>query len=204
MCTKQTTDSTGSALFGKSRQAILDLLFSHSDEAFYLRQITRLTGLNLGSVQRGVERLTRVGIINRVSKGREVFFRANPSCPVFSELKGLIIKTSGAIEAIKRALSPLEEKMELAFIYGSTATGTATADSDIDLFIVGTVTLDEVVLVLSKVEKSLAREINSSIFSEKEFQEKCRRKNHFVRSVMASDLQFLIGSSDELGRLAEK
>ena len=94
--------------------------------------------------------------------------------------------------------------MELAFIYGSTATGTATADSDIDLFIVGTVTLDEVVLVLSKVEKSLAREINSSIFSEKEFQEKCRRKNHFVRSVMASDLQFLIGSSDELGRLAEK
>ena len=204
MCTKQTTDSTGSALFGKSRQAILDLLFSHSDEAFYLRQITRLTGLNLGSVQRGVERLTRVGIINRVSKGREVFFRANPSCPVFSELKGLIIKTSGAIEAIKRALSPLEEKMELAFIYGSTATGTATADSDIDLFIVGTVTLDEVVLVLSKVEKSLAREINPSIFSEKEFQEKCRRKNHFVRSVMASDLQFLIGSSDELGRLAEK
>jgi len=204
MCTKQTTDSTGSALFGKSRQAILDLLFSHSDEAFYLRQITRLTGLNLGSVQRGVERLTRVGIINRVSKGREVFFRANPSCPVFSELKGLIIKTSGAIEAIKRALSPLEEKMELAFIYGSTATGTATADSDIDLFIVGAVTLDEVVLVLSKVEKSLAREINSSIFSEKEFQEKCRRKNHFVRSVMASDLQFLIGSSDELGRLAEK
>ena len=204
MGTKTGIDSIGTALFGKSRQAILGLLFSHSDEAFYLRQIARLTALNLGSVQREVERLTRVGIINRVSKGKEVFFRANPACPVFSDLKNLIIKTSGAVEVIKQALSSLDDKVRIAFIYGSVATGKETPESDIDLLVIGALSLAEAVKALTPAERILHREINPTIYPVAEFKTKLKAGHHFLTSLMAGPKLFVIGDQDELSGLAKK
>jgi hypothetical protein len=39
-----------SILFGKTRRAILSLLYGHPDESYYLRQIVRTTGFGLGPV----------------------------------------------------------------------------------------------------------------------------------------------------------
>ena len=39
-------------MFGKTRQAVLSLLYGHADESFYLRQIVRVAGGGMGAVQR--------------------------------------------------------------------------------------------------------------------------------------------------------
>ena len=97
MGTIQTT--IAGALFGKTRQAILSLLFGHSDESFYLRQITRYLGSGMGAVQRELNQLVEAGIIRRFRQGNLVYFRDNPDCPIYDEIKNLIRKTSGlAIE----------------------------------------------------------------------------------------------------------
>ena len=71
-------------------------------------------------------------------------------------------------------------------------------------FIVGRVPLSEVVSVLTPVEHNIGREINPSLFSDAEFKEKFSQKNHFVRMVVKSDKEFIIGTEDELRRLAEE
>jgi predicted transcriptional regulator len=79
------------ALFGKTRRLILALLYSHADEAYYLRKILRLTGVSLGAGQRELKRLTEAGIFVRSSSEGRVYFQANPACPIYAELKSLFL-----------------------------------------------------------------------------------------------------------------
>ena len=66
--------SLGDVLFGQTRGGILALLYSRTDESFYVRQIARSLGISVGSVQRELENLSKVGLINRSQIGNQVFY----------------------------------------------------------------------------------------------------------------------------------
>ncbi|MFQ6032593.1 MAG: nucleotidyltransferase domain-containing protein, partial [Candidatus Zixiibacteriota bacterium] len=89
-------------------------------------------------------------------------------------------------------------------IYGSIATGEETAKSDIDLLVIGKISFDQLSRAIGKAEKELKREINPTLYPVREFKEKLRQKNHFLRSVLKSKMLFLIGSQDDLARLAKE
>ncbi|HEY3415932.1 MAG TPA: hypothetical protein VGM23_03515 [Armatimonadota bacterium] len=76
---------------GKVRSAVLALLFVHTDELFYHRQLVRMTGLGHGAVQRELSHLLQAGLIIRIPRGREVFYQANQSSPIYAELCGLFV-----------------------------------------------------------------------------------------------------------------
>jgi predicted nucleotidyltransferase len=190
-------------LFGKTRRAVLSLLYGHPDESFYLRQLARLAGVGMGSIQRELRQLAEAGIIRRFHIGRQVFFQSNPDCPVYSELKSLVVKTIGAGDVIRGALLPLAGKIRLAFIFGSMARGRGRRDSDIDVMIVGQVDFAQVVEALSPAQDTLAREINPTVYPQAEFIAKAKKGNHFLMSVLDSEKFFLIGDSNELTKLVE-
>jgi selenocysteine lyase/cysteine desulfurase len=92
------------ALFSKNRRAVLSLLFGHADEAFYLRQIVRASGGGVGAIQRELRQLVQCGILRRTARGKEVYFQVNPECPVFAELKSLLMKTAKLVDVLRTAL----------------------------------------------------------------------------------------------------
>lgn len=94
------------ALFGKTRRAVLGLLLARPDETFYLRQIVRALQCGQGGVQRELHRLASAGIILRVARDRIAFYQANVACPVFGELRGLVLKTAGAGDGLPAAGPP--------------------------------------------------------------------------------------------------
>lgn len=94
MGTASKNANVAGTLFGKTRLAILTLLYGHADEVFYLRQIVRMTGAGLGAAQRELKQLTEAGIIRRIEYSRQVDYQANQKCPVFEELKKLLVATS--------------------------------------------------------------------------------------------------------------
>lgn len=126
------------ALFGKTRRAVLALLYSHVDEPFYLRQIVRSAGAGMGAVQRELKRLSDSGIITRTVKGQQVYYMANPECPIYDELKSLVQKTNGIgdilDELVRRVLKVVQPKRLILF--GSAARGGAGSESDLDLLVV--------------------------------------------------------------------
>jgi DNA-binding transcriptional ArsR family regulator len=132
------TYNLSSALFGKTRRSVLALLFTRPDESFYLREVVRRTGGGQGAVQRELDRLAQAGIVTKVTRGRQVYYQANRDCPINTELRGLMIKTAGLADILREALAPFAAQIELAFIYGSQASGTASGTSDVDLIMVGT------------------------------------------------------------------
>lgn len=173
------------ALFGKTRRTVLALFFARPDESFYLRQIARLAGVGPGAIQRELGRLAEAGIINRSARDRVVEYRANRKCPIFAELEGLIRKTAGLAGVLREALGPLSREIDLAFVYGSHAAGTAGAASDVDVLIVGEA--DELAIhrALVKAELRLSRPVNYVLFSRKELQNRRKEKGGFLARVLS-------------------
>lgn len=202
--TRPPLDPLATALLGKTRQAVLALLFGHTDRAFYLRQIVRLTGAGHGAVQRELARLVAVGILKRSADGHQVYFRVNSDCPIFADLKGLLLKTAGVAGVLREHLQPLTARIVVAFLYGSLAAGRESAESDVDVLVVGKVSFGDVVKALAPAQDMLAREVNPTIYPPAEFRRKLAKGYHFIRAVLDGPKVFLVGSADELTRLAEE
>jgi predicted nucleotidyltransferase len=189
-------------LFGKARGAILGLLYEHPDQSFYYRQLTReLKSLSVGTLQRELEMLTQLGLIERSTLGKQVFYRANRSHPVFPEMRALVSKTLGLVPTMRSALAPLADRISVAFIYGSIAWREERAESDIDIMVVGRARLEDVLSNLGNIEASLRRAVNPTVYSVPEFKTKLARGNHFLNSVVRGEKIFLIGDEDELRKV---
>ncbi len=204
MGTPGTQDRLAVTLFGKTRRAVLGLLYTHADEAFYLREIARMAGAGLGAVQRDLRALCEATIVRRHTRGRQVYYQANRDCPVFGELKGLIVKTAGAADVIRAALGPLIERIELALIHGSVARGSERTSSDVDVLVVGEVTFAEVVAALQAAQRTLGREVNPAVYPPAEFRAKLGTGNPFLRRVVSGDSIQVIGDPREFAGLAAK
>ena len=177
--------------------AILSLLLLEPTRRLHLREIIRLAGVGQGSVQRELTKLVRAGVLNKTREGNLTHFQANPMCPVFTELRGLVEKTAGVSGSLRTALLPLTQEIEHAFLFGSVARGDERAESDIDLIIVGGVSFMAVVAAISPLQEFLGREINPTVFTPEEFRQRLDRGDHFLSRVMQEDRVDLIGGEHE-------
>lgn len=126
----------GDALFTKTQQQVLRLLFGQPGRSFYANEIVRYAGLGISTVQRELARLSEVGLLSVTRQGNQKHYQANVASPIFEELRGIVVKTFGVADVLKEALLPMADKIQLAFIYGSVAKGSDTAESDIDLMLI--------------------------------------------------------------------
>jgi predicted nucleotidyltransferase len=196
-----TTSQLNDVLFGQTRGRILALLYGTPDQQYYIRQIARHVGTSPGNVQRELETLREIGLIERSTIGNVVLFQANPKHPVFREIRALIAKTAGSFHVLRTALEPLAPRISFAFVYGSVARGEEDASSDVDLMVVGKVTLDELLAHLTPVEEILGRSINPTVYSLREFKSKLQADNHFLRSIVRGKNVFLIGAENDLRKV---
>lgn len=188
-------------MFGRTRGAILALLYGRADQTFYTRQIAREVAASVGAVQRELKNLTKVGLVIRTALGSQVFYQANRDAPIFSEMHSLVNKTVGIFSMLRSALHPLSTQVAVAFVYGSVARQAETAQSDIDLMVVGKASIDDVISHLASVEKNTGRPINPTVYSVSEFKAKIADGNHFLRAVLKDPKVFLLGDEDELGKV---
>jgi predicted nucleotidyltransferase len=181
---------------------VLGLLMSHPERSFYLREIAEITGLSVGHVQRELSRLVKSGILNRVRRGRHVYFQADPTCPIFSELRGIVVKTAGLADLLREALSPIRDRLRFAFVFGSMARMEEHSASDVDLMVIGSVSLADVVDATRDVEQAIGRPVNSTVYPLEEFSSKLAAGHHFVTKVAAGAKLMLIGDESDLAALS--
>ena len=194
--------SVGDLLFGQTRGRVLALLYGAPDESFFVRQIARQVETSVGSVQRELTLLASTGLIDRSALGSQVFYRANQKHPDYPELRALLVKTMGVFQILKAALAPLSSRISVAFVYGSVARGEEKATSDIDLMVIGAISLDEVLDAVGPVEKQLRRPINPTIYTPEELKTRLHEGNHFLQSLKKSKKVFLIGDEDEFRKVS--
>lgn len=192
---------TVDSLFPATRKKLLAVLYGRAGEEFYLRELVRVAGKGHGVVQRELQNLVQGGLVLREERKGRTYFRANRQCPIFEELKRIIVKTAGLVDVIYDAIGSVKG-IEIAFVYGSVARGEEGPDSDVDVAIIGKCSFKSVVSALTPAQEILGREINPTVFPATEFSKKAKGKHHFVRSLLDGEKIFVIGSEHDLERLA--
>jgi len=189
-------------LFTKTQQRLLGLFYCHPDTSFYTNEIIRLTAAGTGATQRELAKFTVAGYISVKQIGNQKHYQANRSMPFFEELRSIILKTFGLANLISETLEPVKDKIHFAFIYGSIAKQEDTANSDIDLMIIGDkLTYAECFKLLEKTEAQLGRKINPTFYSLSDWIKKHKQANHFVVQTYQQPKIFIKGNEDELAKL---
>jgi len=152
-------------MFSPYRRALLAVLLLRPDERFHVRELGRMTGISAGSLHRELKGMAAAGLLVRERTGNQVFYRADTTCPIFEELASIFRKTSGLATLLQSALTELADRIDVAFVFGSVARGQQTAGSDLDVCVLGEVTLREVVKALAPVNETVGREINPVVMA---------------------------------------
>ena len=190
-------------MFSPYRRQVLAVLFLRPDEQFHVRQLARMTGVSAGSLHRELKAMAESGLLLRENIGNQVFYRANTECSIYEELASIFRKTVGLTSLLQDALSDLGDKIEVAFVFGSMASGRQTAGSDLDICVLGEVSLREIVKALSPVQETLQREINPVVMTPKKFSDQSRKKDRFVTRVLSEPMLFVKATRNELAELVE-
>ena len=188
------------ALFTPVQRRVLGLLFSQPNRLFQSAELIRLADSGTGAVLRQLARLTEAGLVDVTRIGNQKHYQARPNSPIFSELRGLILKTVGLVEPLRQALSGRTGEIEAAFVYGSVAKGTDHAGSDIDLMVLSdTLRYPDLVEMLDDAESRLGRPVKPTLMSPSEWRRKKKAPNSFASRVAAQAHLFVIGSDDDVG-----
>ena len=177
------TKNLAETLFPRARLAVLAKLTGAGNTGLHLREIARRAGLNSKTVMRELHALRDAGILLSKNVGRQVIYRLNPDCPIYEELRAIIRKTVGLADVLKDAMAPLSDRIDLAYIFGSHASGEESVESDVDLMIVGEVSLREVSAPLRGARGILRRQINPTLYRAEEYRLALAEENSFVRRV---------------------
>jgi len=185
-------------LFKEQRRRILGLLLLKPEARYHVREIARLTNLNAGSTQRELKKLAESELLIATEQGNQLLYQANRNNFIFEELSSILRKTSGLADVLRRVLAPLSGNIDVAFVFGSMASGKASQHSDIDLCVVGKVTFSEVVKAVYPAQETLAREINPKCFTPAQWQEATQENSVFIKEILEKDVINIIGDRDDL------
>jgi predicted nucleotidyltransferase len=196
---KATPKGLGGALFTPVQQRLLGLLFGQPARRFQSAEIIRMAAGGTGAVHRQLQRLADAGLLITTRDGNQKYYQANGRSPIFPELRGLVQKTIGVVEPLRRALAPVAKRVEAAFVFGSTAKKTDRSDSDLDLLIVSDeLTYPEAYEALLEAERVIGRPMNPVVMTRAEWTRKRSAADSFVKRIAAQPKLFVIGDEHAL------
>jgi predicted nucleotidyltransferase len=191
--------SLADALFTKTQQRVLGVLFGRPERSFYASELIREAGTGSGAAQRELAKLEEGGLIVTRRIGHQKHYQADAASPLYSELRNIVLKTVGLAEPLRAALKPLSAHIRVAFVYGSVAKETDQSASDIDLMIVSDgITYGEVFGALERVTRTVGRKVNPTVYTAAEFAKRARTENAFVTRVLEQPKLWVIGSEHDL------
>jgi len=181
----------------KIRIEILRILSLSPDSKYNINELSRMTAFSPRGVEKELKNLLDGGILKKEVSGNQHRYQLDSLCPIYLEIKNLIVKTVGIADVIKHALRTVAPEIEHAFIYGSFATGDYGNDSDIDLFLVTGIPGLKLAELLGDLQNKLGRSINISQFTLDEFRQKMTQKDHFLTRVIEGPRIEIIKQSHE-------
>ncbi|MEM3030882.1 MAG: nucleotidyltransferase domain-containing protein [Candidatus Micrarchaeia archaeon] len=181
------------------KRKLLAFFFANPENEFYIREVSKRLGEETNAVRSGLQALADAGILYSNRKGNLRYFGVNKKCPIFEELKTMLLKTEGLGDAMRKELE--KSGALFAFVYGSYAEGKERKGSDIDLMVIGDIHIDDFNKIISRIERKIGRDVNYLVYPEKEFAEKL--SSGFLRDVVRSRRIMLVGEEDAFKRFVE-
>lgn len=184
----------------RARARIVAAFAMRPGERLYLREVARLTKIDVRAAKQEIDRLQRLGFLKSETSGNRRYLEVNQDFPLYPELKTMALKTVGLGATLKHAMASVPG-IQIAFVYGSVAKGEERPGSDLDLFILGEVSGPLLHKALATSKTALQREINTSRFTIAEARNRFKKEDSFIKDIFKGPRIPIIGTEDELARL---
>lgn len=184
-------------IISRVRVKILQLFFLSPGKIFHVREIVRRAGEEINAVRRELAHLEKVGLMTKERRANRLFYAIRKDYPLYFDLLGLIVKTSGLGGDILKNKVKLG-KIKFTMISGRFARGNARSGNDVDLLIVGKVVLPELSQIVRQEEIRRESELNYTVMTEEEFDFRKKRRDPFVLEILRGSRIMIIGDEEEL------
>ena len=184
-------------LKSRIRRDLLALFFTNPQKRYYLRELSRLLKCSAGSLRRELLKLEQDGLFETRKEGNLLYYSLNMRHPLFKEIRGIVAKTIGVEGRLRQAFEGIAG-IKVAFIHGSFASGREKPSSDIDVFVIGETTLQELSAPIRQAQRALAREINVTLYSDDEYLKGKQEKAGFLEAILKAPKVILLGSELDL------
>jgi predicted nucleotidyltransferase len=151
----------------RTRVQILVKLFLNPGVRAYLRSLAKEFDISPNAVRTELNNLRLHKVLVSERDGRNVYFRANVSHPLFPELSSMVRKITGIDGLLKSVVDRLGN-LEAAYLIGDYARGADTGI--IDVALVGEIDKLQLDDFVAKTEAYIERKIRSLVLSQGEFE----------------------------------
>lgn len=129
----------------------------------------------------------------------DALFGAKKAAPILEELCGLIEKKVNVTEPLKKSFEPHATGIRSAFVFGSVAKGSDTADSDVDIFVIGDeLNYSDLYRAAQEAELTLKRPVRPLFMSSQDWRRHATDDGSVINKISQSPKLFFIGSENEL------
>ena len=140
----------------KTRIKLLLKFFLNGSNESYLRGLESEFGDSTNAIRIELNRLSKAGMLECVTRGNKKFFKANQGHPLYKEIHNILLKQIGIDQIIERVICRLGEVRKV-YLTGRFANG---MDSQIiDLLIIGDIDINYLVNLIEKTEKLIKRKV---------------------------------------------
>lgn len=196
------------ALFGsKTRVKLLHLFLNNPGQSFFVREITRKIDEQINSVRRELSNMLDVGVITSSSSDNKLYYQVNQRYEYFLPLRAIFGDSEMKQPVVAKANDNVSERYESAF---SDITGLRVAifsgvlikgsTVNIDVLMVGNVSLNKVRSVIGDMEKAEGREINYTVLSYDEFYYRLSVRDRFLVEILNSPHKVVVDKDSVISK----
>ncbi len=180
----------------KTRRKILELLFHHPDQSFYLRKVVREVNEEVNAVKRELDILTEAKALNKEKRLNKVFFSLNKNWRYYEDFLRIFAKNN-LLSTLFYANLPRMGKIKYVALSMKFVKRQPIKDDEVYLLVVGIVVIPEIQLIISQVEKKLNQEINFTVMTEEEFIFRKKNNDPFIWRFLKYPKVMLLGSEED-------
>ncbi len=170
------------SLRSELRRKLLTFFYVNRTARVYVRQLAVALEADSTNVSRELARLAQEGLLRSETEGRQLYYSVNRDYPYLKPVFALLQGSVGIQPTLKHALQAVPG-IRSAWIFGSFAKNESDAASDIDLLIVGKPDQTELAAEVRKAEKTLRREINYTVLTQKDLKRRLQKRDPFVTDI---------------------
>lgn len=184
----------------QTRLKLINILFYNPRDIFYVRQLVRLTDEEINSVRRELANLQKSGVISSEWRGNRLYYWADKQSSLFFNLLTIANQSSGLGLKLQNKNETLGT-IKLVFYNNKFITGDKRNQDDIDLVIVGDVSLREIDSFIKQEEEVRGYEINYMVMGKGEFRLRRQKRDQFIVDFFLSNPIVIIGNQSEISSL---
>lgn len=183
-------------MISRVRVKMMKLFFSHQEDMYYVRQITRKINEEINAVRRELEKMLGYGLLRSEQRGNRLYYSLNPRYTYYQELEQLVAKSDGLGKKIRKLRRKLGS-LEFVMFSGRFVRKLPPRQDEVDILVIGQVVLPELEALIAEEEKRIDREIRVAVFEKEEFDFRKTRRDPFIMDILYGSRVMIIGNETD-------